>query len=62
MNSRRVILCVVAIVSIAACAAPQNLLQNPGFEEVDEAGEPLAWGHGGASELITDAQIATSTG
>ena len=58
MNSQRVILYVIAIVSVAACAAPQNLLKNPGFEEVDEAGEPVEWGHGGASELITDAQIA----
>lgn len=36
-------ICATIAVALAVACAAENLVKNPGFEEVDEAGRPVAW-------------------
>jgi hypothetical protein len=50
----------MTLVALLVCGAAfgQNLLLNPGFEDVDDAGKALHWNHGRGAETITDAARA----
>lgn len=52
----RTMLVVIAVAALGGAAHAQNLLVNPGFEEVGEEGRPVGWGRygGGVPESVLE--------
>lgn len=57
----RVVLALIVALALSVGASwGENLLRNPGFEEVDANGRAVGWTHGPQAETVTDATIAHS--
>ncbi|MBM3500608.1 MAG: hypothetical protein FJX74_18280, partial [Armatimonadetes bacterium] len=52
------ILCVISLAVISPCALPQNLLDNPSFEQLDAAGAAVGWTPNGGATLVAEEGVA----